>query len=42
VDVSQRKPESRQLTKERDADIIANYSSPAYVLGWAPEAITIR
>jgi len=42
VDVSQRKPESRQLTKERDADIIANYSSPAYVLGWTPEAITIR
>jgi pectinesterase len=36
VDVSQRRPESRQLTKERDADIIANYSSPAYVLGFTP------
>jgi hypothetical protein len=36
VDVSQRKPESRQLTKERDADTIANYSNPAYVLGWTP------
>jgi pectinesterase len=36
VDVSQRKPQSRQLTKERDAATIANYSSPAYVLGWAP------
>ena len=30
VDVSQRKPESRQLTKERDAETIANYSNPAY------------
>jgi hypothetical protein len=37
VDVSQRKPESRQLTQERDAEIIANYSNPAYVLGWKPE-----
>jgi pectinesterase len=36
VDVSQRKPESRQLTKERDAETIANYSNPAYVLGWSP------
>jgi pectin methylesterase-like acyl-CoA thioesterase len=36
VDVSRRKPESRQLTKERDATAIANYSSPAYVLGWTP------
>ena len=36
VDVSQRKTESRQLTKERDAEIITNYSNPSYVLGWAP------
>ena len=36
VDVSQRKPESKQLTKERDAETIANYSNPAYVLGWTP------
>lgn len=36
VDVSQRKPESKQLTKEKDAETIANYSNPAYVLGWIP------
>jgi len=37
VDVSQRKPESRQLTMPKDAEIIANYSNPAYVLGgWTP------
>ena len=36
VDVSQRKAESKQLTKERDAETIANYSNPAYVLGWTP------
>jgi hypothetical protein len=36
VDVSQRKPESKQLTMERDAATIANYSNPAYVLGWNP------
>jgi pectin methylesterase-like acyl-CoA thioesterase len=36
VDVSQRKPESRQLTMPKDAEIIANYSNPTYVLGWAP------
>ena len=42
VDVSQRKPESKQLTKERDADTIANYSNPAYVLGWTPETITSK
>ncbi|MFN2110969.1 MAG: pectinesterase family protein [Anaerolineae bacterium] len=38
VDVSQRHPASRQLTLEEDAEIIANYSDPAYVLGgWNPE-----
>jgi pectinesterase len=36
VDVSRRKAESRQLTRERDAATIANYSKPAYVLGWTP------
>jgi pectin methylesterase-like acyl-CoA thioesterase len=36
VDVSQRKPESRQLTMPKDAEIISNYSNPAYVLGWTP------
>jgi pectinesterase len=38
VDVSQRSPVSKQLTKEKDAEIIANYSNPAYVLGgWTPK-----
>jgi pectinesterase len=37
VDVSQRHPVSRQLTKEKDAEIVANYSNPTYVLGgWTP------
>jgi hypothetical protein len=37
VDVSHRRPLSRQLTKEKDAEIIANYSNPIYVLGgWTP------
>jgi hypothetical protein len=37
VDMSQRRPLSRQLTKEKDAEIIANYSDPTYVLGgWTP------
>jgi pectin methylesterase-like acyl-CoA thioesterase len=38
VDVSQRSGVSRQLTKKKDAEIIANYSNPAYVLGgWRPK-----
>ncbi len=38
VDVSQRSGVSRQLTKEKDAETIANYSNPAYVLGgWKPK-----
>ena len=37
VDVSQRHPASRQLTQEKDTEIIANYSNPTYVLGgWTP------
>jgi pectinesterase len=37
ADVSLRHPASRQLTMERDAEIIANYKNPAYVLGgWNP------
>ena len=37
VDVSERHPESRQLTVEKDAEIIANYSNPTWVLGgWTP------
>jgi pectinesterase len=37
VDVSQRSSVSRQLAKEKDAKIIADYSNPTYVLGgWTP------
>jgi hypothetical protein len=36
TDVGQRKRESKQLTQEKDAKTIANYSNPAYVLGWMP------
>jgi pectinesterase len=37
ADVSLRHPASRQLTMEKDAEIIANYKNPAYVLGgWTP------
>ncbi len=37
VNVSQRAPYSRQLTKEHDAETIKNYSDPTYVLGgWTP------
>jgi pectin methylesterase-like acyl-CoA thioesterase len=36
TDVSQRKPESKQLTIEKDAETIANYRNPKYVLGWTP------
>jgi pectinesterase len=38
VDVSLRYPASRQFTLEKDAEIIANYRNPAYVLGgWTPK-----
>lgn len=37
IDVTQRHPVSRQLTEPRDAQTIANYSDPAFVLGgWIP------
>jgi hypothetical protein len=37
VDVSHRHPVSRQLTMEKDGEIIANYSNPTWVLGgWTP------
>lgn len=37
IDISQRHPASRQLRQQEDAETIANYSNPAYVLGgWAP------
>ncbi len=36
-DVSMRNPATRQLTKPADADTIADYSNPAYILGgWSP------
>ncbi len=38
VDVSRRHPASRQLDKEKDAELIKNYSNPAYILdGWLPD-----
>ena len=38
VDVSKRSSISRQLDKKKDAEIIANYSNPSYVLGgWKPK-----
>lgn len=42
VDISKRSPVSRQLTMKKDAQIIANYSNPKYVLGgWKPEMAPI-
>ena len=39
LDVSQRHAASRQLTTEKDAETIANYSKPSFVLGgWDPLA----
>jgi pectinesterase len=38
IDASQRHPAARQLTMEKDAANIANYSDPSYVLGgWIPK-----
>jgi pectinesterase len=37
IDTSQRHPVSKQLTQPQDAQTIANYSNPAFVLsGWTP------
>ena len=37
IDTSHRHPVSKQLTMEKDAETIANYSNPAFVLGgWDP------
>ncbi|MET0391109.1 MAG: pectinesterase family protein [Polyangiales bacterium] len=42
VDVSKRVAWSRQLTMDRDAETIANYSDPTFVLGgWTPELAPI-
>jgi pectinesterase len=38
VDVSKRAPLSRQLDRDKDAKLISDYSSPAFVLdGWQPQ-----
>lgn len=40
VDITQRHPVSRQLAKPKDAQTIADYSNPAYVLnGWSPTVV---
>ena len=37
IDITQRHPVSKQLTMPQDAQTIANYSNPAFVLGgWTP------
>lgn len=37
LDISKRHPVSRQLNKDKDALVIANYSNPSFVLGgWSP------
>ena len=37
IDISQRHPVSKQLTMSQDAETIANYSNPSFVLGgWTP------
>jgi pectinesterase len=42
IDVSKRSPVSRQLTKDKDAEIITNYSNPSYALGgWSPSMAPI-
>jgi pectin methylesterase-like acyl-CoA thioesterase len=43
VDVSRRAPWSRQLDQVGDAQVIGDYSNPAFVLGgWAPRLSTAR
>jgi len=38
IDASKRHPSSRQLSMDKDADIIANYQKPSYVLdNWNPQ-----
>jgi pectinesterase len=38
IDTSQRHPASRQLSEPQDAEIISDYSNPAFVLGgWTPQ-----
>jgi pectinesterase len=37
IDTTQRLPVSRQLATPQDAKTIADYSNPAFVLGWTPK-----
>jgi len=37
IDTSQRHPLSRQLQKEKDSQLIDNYSNPEFVLKWNPK-----
>ncbi len=37
VDVSMRHPLSKQLSAEKDKELIRDYSDPEFVLGWKPE-----
>ena len=38
IDTSQRHPVSKQLTMPADAETVANYSKPSFVLdGWSPQ-----
>jgi pectin methylesterase-like acyl-CoA thioesterase len=43
VDVSKRSRLSRQLDKDKDAKLIADYSNPAFILeGWKPQLFGVR
>jgi hypothetical protein len=42
VDTSARHPASKRLTMKEDAETIANYSNPAWVLGWNPSAPAVK
>jgi len=37
VDTSARHPASKRLNMNEDAETIANYSNPVWVLGWNPK-----
>jgi pectinesterase len=42
ADVSKRSPVSKQLSMEKDTEIIADYSNPAFVLGgWSPSMVPL-
>lgn len=37
IDTSQRHPLSRQLSKDKDMELIKQYSNPEFILGWQPK-----